>query len=372
MDWSKVGHGALGLAKAFKAHKKLKQSPIPKISVIVPVYNAMPHLGACLASLIAQSLDSYEIILVDDQSDDGSSSLCSLYADFSDKIKILYQYHAGVSAARNRGLDAARGEYVAFVDADDYVDPDFLVNLYMAARSHGADLLLSGFIKEDQAKRLSKKIAPAFKSSSYVPKKEVLSTLARMHSTQACNYFWSHLFSNDLIQKNSIRFDEEIAIGEDTLFCMECIIKSKHLASTDLAGYHYRIHRASTMRQDYIEDLFPSLYKQFQEKLKLAHENLTDNLDIFNGDLASHGLDVLFPLLIKNIYKGPKSDKKPELKELYDSYFLNFCFDHYDLKSSAAKSTDLLLLRLAKRKNLKFTDLLCRKLIFKEKKNTER
>jgi glycosyltransferase involved in cell wall biosynthesis len=360
------------LAKAFRAHKKLKQSPAPKVSVIVPVYNAMPHLGACLTSLINQSLDSYEIILVDDQSDDGSSSLCRIYAEFSDKIKILYQYHAGVSAARNRGLDAARGEYVAFVDADDYLDPDFLEKSYMAAKSYGADLLLAGFVKEDGEKGLSEKIGPPFKPSSHISKEEIKDTLARMHSGQNCNFFWSHLYYKPLIQSNSIRFDEEIAIGEDTLFCMECILKSKHLAAADLAGYHYRIHGASTMRQEYIEDLFPSLQKQFQEKLKLAHEHLTDKIDGFNGDLASHGLEVLFPLVLKNIYKSPKADKKPDLKEFFDSYFLSFCFDHYDLKNSPVKSTDLLLLRFAKRKNLKLIDLLCRQLIFKEKKNKQR
>jgi glycosyltransferase EpsJ len=331
----------------------------------------MPHFADCLSSLCHQTLDSYEIILVDDRSDDGSSAFSQIYSEFSDKIKILYQYHAGVSAARNKGLQAARGEFVAFVDADDYVEPDFLEELYMSARSQGADLLTSGFFKDDKVSGQSQAISPFFEPGSFISKTDISAAAARMHQTQVFNYFWRNLYSNDLIKKNKIRFDEDMSVGEDTLFCMECMLKAKRVAASDLIGYHYRIHPGSTMRQEHIDTLFPSLQKQFRAKLQLAQIHLADYLDEYNDDLARHGLEVLLPLIIKNIYKGPEEERTEELKTVLESDFLSFCFDHYDLENSPVKSTDLILLRLVKKKRFQLTDLLCRRVIFKKEKGKE-
>lgn len=114
----------------------------PLISVIVPVYNVEPYLAECLDSVIAQSYKHIEIILVDDGSTDQSGQLCDQYAGRDPRITVIHKKNGGLSEARNVGIDRARGEYLAFVDSDDAVAPDFLEVLYTRLTGNGADLAM--------------------------------------------------------------------------------------------------------------------------------------------------------------------------------------------------------------------------------------
>ena len=100
------------------------------ISVIIPVYKAEKYLSRCIASLLAQSFTAFELLLIDDGSPDNSGKICHDWAERDCRIRVLHQTNAGVSAARNKGLDEAKGEYIVFVDSDDYVGTDYLKHLY--------------------------------------------------------------------------------------------------------------------------------------------------------------------------------------------------------------------------------------------------
>ena len=120
------------------------------ISVVVPVYNSAPYLETCLRSLLAQTWQDWEAILVDDGSTDGSARLCDTWAKKEPRLRVIHQENAGVSAARNAGIAAARGDYLAFVDADDWVEPDYLQTLFIniggSAGEISAIAILAGFI----------------------------------------------------------------------------------------------------------------------------------------------------------------------------------------------------------------------------------
>lgn len=120
----------------------------PIISIIVPVYNAEEYLERCVRSLTAQILEELEILLVDDGSTDGSGALCDRLAGTDPRIRVLHKTNGGLSSARNAGLDAASGQYVMFVDSDDWVEPDFCSLPYRLAGEHGADLVLFQLRKE--------------------------------------------------------------------------------------------------------------------------------------------------------------------------------------------------------------------------------
>ena len=135
---------------------------MPKVTVIVPVYNVEQYLRRCIDSILAQTFGDLELILVDDGSADSSGVICDAYAEKDSRVKVIHQKNSGVSAARNTGLDAAEGEYIAFVDSDDHVDPDYLAALLQTK----ADLVICGailqkdngeIIKEECDRALSRK-----------------------------------------------------------------------------------------------------------------------------------------------------------------------------------------------------------------------
>ena len=117
----------------------------PLVSIIVPVYNVKPYLNRCVDSLLGQSYQNTELLLVDDGSTDGSETLCDEYAAQDARVRVLHKKNGGLSDARNAGVDAAAGEYLSFVDGDDWVSPYYIENLYRALEQAGADFSASCF-----------------------------------------------------------------------------------------------------------------------------------------------------------------------------------------------------------------------------------
>ncbi len=124
---------------------KEEQNTRPAISIIVPVYKTERFLGACIASIQAQTFADFELILVDDGSPDNCPALCDAAAAKDRRIRVVHQKNRGLSGARNAGLDTARGEWVAFVDSDDTVTPDFCAKLYAAVQDTGAQMVVCNF-----------------------------------------------------------------------------------------------------------------------------------------------------------------------------------------------------------------------------------
>ena len=121
-----------------------------KISVIVPVFNAEKYLKMCLNSLVSQTLKNIEIICIDDGSTDNSLAILDKFKSKDDRIKIIKQKNYGVSMARNNGISEAQGEYIGFVDADDWVDKDFFEKLYNATQKYNADIATAGYLGEER------------------------------------------------------------------------------------------------------------------------------------------------------------------------------------------------------------------------------
>ena len=123
----------------------MKECSKPLVSIIVPVYQVVDYVGVCVESLLRQTYKNLEILLVDDGSTDGSGEICDEYANRDNRIRVIHQENQGLSAARNTGLDQALGEYVAFVDSDDAVLPDFIETLYDLADRYQADIVACAY-----------------------------------------------------------------------------------------------------------------------------------------------------------------------------------------------------------------------------------
>lgn len=203
------------------------------ISVIVPVYNAESTLRRCVDSILRQNYRSFEIILIDDGSDDLSGRICDEYSKNDNRITTIHQRNQGVSVARNRGIDAAKGEYITFIDSDDYVDIGYLKVLHDGLVCYGADICMTSLHVNqglDRVSRLNSKC-------------EIISTIlgnAFGNNAGQCN----KLFKRSVI--GGLRFDKHIYMGEDTLFGVEYAKRCKDGVFINEALYHYDQPTAST------------------------------------------------------------------------------------------------------------------------------
>lgn len=218
----------------------------PKVSVIVPVYNVKEYLRQCLDSVVSQTLKDVEIILVNDGSTDGSDKICIEYAKKDNRIKVVNQQNAGLAAARQAGLDVAQGEYIGFVDSDDYLEPTMYQELYEKAKEFNVDIVFCNVYRNEDKKEqiyftpgyydregLEKVIFPRLLASFDQNKNE--STL------RWCN--WLRIYKKSLIDENNIRFDKRFRRCQDLPFTFECTIHSKsYYYLGDRYLYHNRMN----------------------------------------------------------------------------------------------------------------------------------
>lgn len=368
MNIESVLNNAGLLLKAY-AHRRAKQTNRQKpaaVSVIIPVYNAMPHFPACMASLLAQTLDEIELIVVDDGSTDGSGEIADALAEAYDNITAIHRMNSGVSASRNAGIAAAKGEYIAFADADDIAEPDLYERLYTYAAASSADIVSSGYLLGTGGPAPDVVFPPPFEPGRVFLNEDMLRFAAGMHNSGCFLYIWRNLFLRCLIIDNNILFDEEISIGEDTLFNMECFLKAEKSAAIDYAGYHYRINPAGAMQKKYKPLLNGSLQKQFGKKLELCKKYFPDYYDKFCRDMAKYNITALFPLMLANVYQNDLTQKKEKLIELINTDMMQKAFEDFNLAQIRSRSLDWRMFWFAKNKCYFAAHLICKYVLYKK------
>lgn len=239
-----------------------------QISVIVPVYNAGSQLDRCIKSILCQSFVDFELLLIDDGSSDDSASICDVYASKDHRVRVFHQDNAGVSAARNFGLKEIRGKYLAFVDADDYVSPRYLADLYADLRpDRGSGLIVQSLVQvSPEGEELSRKRAgEAFAES-------VDFGLAICHHRlYEQGYIASKLYDAELIRKCGLRFDERIKVLEDLFFMYQYMLHCDYLVLSNTSNYIYVRYPTSGCRTLHPFDSVYAGFCFYQELLaKLA------------------------------------------------------------------------------------------------------
>jgi len=209
----------------------------PLLSVVVPVYNVAPFLERCLASLAAQSLDGVEIVFVDDGSTDECPAILARYAAQHPQMRVIRQENGGLSAARNTGLEHISGEYVAFVDSDDWVDPGYYRRLLELARAQNLEMAHGNAMYHFEGRREDHPIYRDALSTEVMPGAEVLRR--RLADKTLLHMVWMHLYRRDFIERLGLRFVPGL-IHEDVLWTTRAYLEAQRVAYDPTPGYFYR------------------------------------------------------------------------------------------------------------------------------------
>ncbi|MBQ6736245.1 MAG: glycosyltransferase [Alphaproteobacteria bacterium] len=212
---------------------------MPKLSVIVPVYNAEKYLRRCLDGLVSQTFTDFEVLCVNDGSTDKSKKILDEYAARDKRFVVINKKNAGVSAARNDGIKRARGGYIHFLDADDVIDDEYYSAMIYGAED--ADVVCSGFVSNSKY------------SSNLTYKRfhNLTGMYGKLFWTQALvkSFVWRYLFRADFIKKNHLRFDTSLISQEDAIFVLNAMPLANRVIIVPNVNYHYIFNDASALNK---------------------------------------------------------------------------------------------------------------------------
>lgn len=295
----------------------------PKISLIIPVYNTEQYLEDALQSVLAQTFTDYEVIMVNDGSTDGSLAILKKYARKYDNFKLIDQNNCGRSKTRSAGVAASRGEYIAFLDSDDFLEPEFLAQLYKSAIENDADIACCNYyLYYDKS---CKKIYMPFTAKTGVYSNEV--ALKKLILDTTFHFFmWNKLFRRHLFFDNEVIFFD--MYFEDVAICPQLFYYANKVSFVNRSLYYYRRHQGSVISQidapktnDYIKSLgiirnfleqknIYSKYKlvfklyAFRFKIQIGYCILTDHID--NLSFADIGINLKRAYVAINSFKSDK------------------------------------------------------------------
>jgi glycosyltransferase involved in cell wall biosynthesis len=253
------------------------QADLPKVSVIIPVYNVEPYLRRCLDSVVNQSLRDIEIICINDASPDNSISILLEYAAKDTRIKVIdFEQNQGTAVARNAAMAVAQGEYIGFVDSDDYVDLDFYEKLYALAVESGADIVKGDTIITDYNGKASR-----FSINDKVG----------IHKAHFYGQFWTAIYKTTLIRHNTLTFPKGIINGQDLVFLSQAVFFANTVLTTDAAVYHH-IKREGSVDQ-------PKLSRERIFNILTAIELIFDFIN--SVDSKDKGYDIVFVNILNNL-----------------------------------------------------------------------
>ena len=272
------------------------------VTVIIPVYNAEPYLRRCLDSVLASVYREFELILVNDGSTDGSLEICREYAVGDSRIRLISQQNAGVSAARNRGLDICRGEWVTFVDADDAVSANFL-GLIASGELNSQDLLLFDFTdtETELARTCAAPKALCFGTEDVPELLRRLLLQRQLVEGGRLNFAspGGKAYRKSLIDRFHIRFEPCLFYGEDKLFNAEYLVKAERCAYIPAPVYYYAIRPDSASHR-----FHPELPRNLAELLERLRATLEAGhmFALLERDFYSYALDNLSYSMVWTVF----------------------------------------------------------------------
>lgn len=217
----------------------------PKVSIIVPVYNASEFLKRCVDSILTQEYEDFELILADDGSKDDSGAICDAYAAADPRVKVIHKENSGVSDTRNQAMDQARGTYLQFVDSDDWLTSDATKLMVMTAEEHKCDLVISDFYRV-----VGERVSPKGDiEDGLLTRTEFAAHMMQNPADYYYGVLWNKLYRRDLIEQHHLRMDAEVSWCEDFLFNLEYIGYASRFYALHAPIYYYVKTKGSLVSQ---------------------------------------------------------------------------------------------------------------------------
>ena len=220
---------------------------MPLVSVIIPIYNAEKYMNRCIDAVLNQKYKNIEVILINDGSVDSSKKICQKYCEKDNRVICISKNNEGVSKARNAGIKIATGKYLCFIDADDWIDIEYVEEYVLCAEDRDADLVIGSYISEYNDYKVEK-----VKDEKY--HKKLLSqneALKKILSPKGINgTVWAKMFERKIVNEHNLQFETDIRVGEDLLFVFRYIKYFKTIISDPKKMYHYLIHSGSALHSE--------------------------------------------------------------------------------------------------------------------------
>lgn len=255
----------------------------PKISVIVPAYNAEKYLYRCVDSVLKQTFFDFELLLVDDGSTDGTAAICDTYSSMDSRVRVFHKENGGVSSARNLGIDNAQGEWITFVDSDDWIE----YNAFEKFIDYNDGDLIVGAMKFEN----SQTIAVLSEENTLIEGDTLWQQLTGNIDHSLISGPWCKLFKRKIIVEKQIRFNEALCFAEDNVFVKSYLIHISRIRNVNVLCYHY---------QDIGDDIYVKYSKSFIPILNYFYEILKVYEEIEklkNITISKRGIvDVVFNL----------------------------------------------------------------------------
>ena len=286
------------------------------ISIIVPIYNVDKYLEECIESLKNQTYKNLEIILINDGSADNSEQICREEAKQDNRIVFINKKNGGAASAKNKGLKVAKGDYITFVDSDDFIEPDMIEYMVNTIKKYNSDIIQCSFIN-------LYKNTEKFKQDKIVEQRISSKDFLELFLTKwDSSLFWNKLFKRDVIE--NVFFKEGRCI-DDEFFTYKCVINSKSIVTINKIVYNYRMRKSGVMksessqkqilkdrvdylyeRYDLVRTLYKDLYKDFLEHLLTYYliiskdyyvdekllDYMKDNLKSIKGKIITSNIDI--------------------------------------------------------------------------------
>ena len=290
-----------------------------KVSVIMPVYNAEKYLAKAIESMLKQTLQEIELILVDDGSKDSSGKICDKYAAKDERITVIHKENEGACIARNTGIKKARGKYIQLVDADDYIENNMLEEQYEVAEKTKAEVVMCG-MKFDIHQKNGQVITSesAYRDMVLNNKDEIKPIFMDLFDNLLFNYTHNKLYNAEFLKKNNLKFTEWLPIDQDTNFNIDVFRKLNKLTITTKAYYHY----VKTFEESIVTRYHVNKFKVRTYRYDRLKQLLID-WDIYN-DANKKKLDLMYVHYVIEcfeLYCHEKcnlsfKDKKKEIKNI--------------------------------------------------------
>ena len=278
-----------------------------KASIIMPVYNASSYIVQSVSQILSQPLYDIELLLVDDGSTDESASICDEYAEKDERIRVLHEPHSGVAHSRQVGLEAAKGVYILYVDADDQVESDMIADMYQEAVTQKADMVICDYRELTYDGEVYRKQEPTALSGEAI--------LEDILSGKLYGALWNKMMRREWLLQTKASFPLELAMREDLIFLSQCLPYASKIAYIPKAYYGYERRNTSALTSHYVNES-PAYYQQECLWVDLILENQF-LLESTRQRLQAYLLELAYITLKSGLFDKPKWNavflKHPEI-----------------------------------------------------------